>query len=113
MDPNSQKYPDDEISVSELFNSIGKGISNFCNGLINLILKGIIHLRRFILLRFKFLLLGTIIGGAYGLYLFYSSKPTYKTTAIVESNYLKGYYFINEIDRLSNYCRENNYELLS
>ncbi|WP_020530685.1 hypothetical protein [Flexithrix dorotheae] len=113
MDSNSQKYPEDEISISELFQSIGKGISNLFNGLINFFLKAIIHLRRFILLRFKFLLIGTIIGGAYGLYLFYSSKPTYETTAVVESKYLKGYFFINEIDRLSNYCKENNYELLA
>lgn len=101
---NSETYRDDEIDLKKLFQAIGNGISNFGKWLIMLVVR----FRR-TTLRYKFLLITLIILGAILGFVYNKiTKPYYKTSLLLTSNYFNDRLIDNSISKLNALCGEDN-----
>lgn len=102
QEQNTNSYRDDEIDLRKLFQSIGKGFSNLGQWLVNLVVR----FRRSTL-KYKFLLLIMIIaGGIVGVVFTEVSKPYYKTSMLLSSNYFNARLVDNSLEKLNSLCEE-------
>ncbi len=103
----------DEIEVRELFSAIREFFLGIVTGIFNFLINSIIYLKKFIKKNFLYLIIGGAIGGGIGIYLALKSSPVYETNLTISSPYLKGYNFIYEIEKLDDYFKEKNYEVIA
>jgi len=100
--PNPPSFHEDEIDLRKLFQSIGRVFINIGHGIIRIILA----IRR-VTLQYKYLLLaGIIIGGIAGASFNRYTKPYYKTSLLLKSNYLNDKLVANSIEKLNLLCSE-------
>ena len=100
--PQQQSSHDDEIDLRKLFQAIGQFFINIGHGIIRLILA----IRR-ATFRYKYLLIGAVVVGIIsGLGYTNFSKPYYKTSLLINSEYLNTQLVENGIDKLNQLCKE-------
>ena len=109
----SNQQNQDEIDLVAIFRFIYQSFVNFYIRVWNIILLLLISLKRFISNRKFFLIVGIIAGALIGFIVSRSVPPVYETSLTVESQFLKGYDFISEIEKLNDYFKEGNYEIIS
>ncbi|MCB0496653.1 MAG: hypothetical protein KDC79_11010 [Cyclobacteriaceae bacterium] len=101
--PNSE-YREDEIDLRKLFQAIGKGFSNVGKGIIN----AIIRIKR-TTLRYRILLIAMLIVGVIAGALFTEvSKPYYRTSMVISSDYFNSRLVDNSLEKLNSLCKEND-----
>ncbi len=113
MEENKNKPASDEIDIREFLLSIRDGIAKFLNWIFKTFLMLLIFLRNFVVARFKFLMLGGIVGGLLGFGFYSLQSPSYETGITIRSTYLRGLYFNAEVEKLNEYCKNKSYDLLS
>ncbi|QMU28969.1 hypothetical protein [Adhaeribacter radiodurans] len=99
----------DEIDLSKIFISIGRGIVRFFKSIFRfffLYLDTLISKTKIIL---ALVLAGIILGIAY----FYAFKPFYESRMTLNSAYYRGEFLDNSIQNLNRLCSENNYRVLA
>lgn len=103
----------EEIDLLKLLERLSK---NLRNGLLQLLKSSIIGLlfaRKFLFNYFKRIALVLSIGAAIGGGLSFLQKPRFESTALIHSEFLKGNSFVLEINKLDEYCRAGNYEVVA
>ncbi len=105
----------DEIDVFGLLGMLWKKAGSTLNQLGFFLLLGMAKLRGFLLKNFGKLLGAGMAGLLFALALAWTStlKPDFKSSAVVHSEFLRGYNFTTEIEKLNDYCKEGNYTVLS
>lgn len=100
---NTDNYRNDEIDLRKLFHAIGNAFGNLGKSIIKLIIK----FRR-LSLTYRILLISMlIIGGIVGAALNNVSKPFYKTSMLLSSQYFNARLIDNNIDKLNTLCSES------
>lgn len=99
-----RNYSDDEIDLRKLFQSIGKGFSNFGKWLVTLVVR----FRR-ATLKYKFLLIAMIVvGGIGGIVFTEVTQPYYKTSMVLSSEYFNARLVDNSLEKLNTLCKEKD-----
>ncbi|UZR94355.1 hypothetical protein [Chondrinema litorale] len=106
------KYQD-EVDITSLLKFLYRAVASFFKGIFEIIIIFLIICRKFIIRKKVYLLIGVILGGIIGLLLSNAVPPVYQTSLTVESKFLKGYDFIYEINKLNDYFKEKNYQVVS
>lgn len=102
--PTTENYRDDEIDLRKLFQAIGNGFSNLGRWIIGLIVR----FRR-TTLKYKYLLIVfTLLGVVGGVVLNKMSKPYYKTSMLMSSEYFNSRLIDNSLEKLNGLCQEED-----
>jgi hypothetical protein len=103
----------DEIGFEELIQNIIKLFVSLFNTTVINILNLLITVRRFVIRKFYYLITGVILGALAGY--FYSNviPPTYETSLTLKSEFLTGFDFLYEIEKLNDYIENENSELIA
>lgn len=110
---NSSKNIQDEIDITALIKFLVKGINNFFNFLLKLLILFLIKTRKFFIQKFLQIVIAVFIGGLLGYLSTYFLSANYKVNLTLESRFLTGFNFKNEINKLNEYLSESNHEKLS
>ncbi len=114
MSEPNQPQPNDEVDVLQLFKKISQYVSNTISSMLRFLLLLILKIRKFIFTNMTVLLLSGCIGAAGGYaYYYLQTKNRFTTRLLVESKYLKGFYFLEEMEKIAQTIRVENYDLLS
>ncbi|ANQ50246.1 hypothetical protein MY04_2878 [Flammeovirga sp. MY04] len=108
----SSKNTNDEIDLIELFSIIGDKIKSIFTGFFNGFLSLLIYLYKKVYSWKIVIGIAVVIGGVTG-YLMKNTSQYYSSKASVNSPYLKGVDFNNEIIELNSLCNEDGYKKLS
>ena len=104
MSGTNNNFRDDEIDLRKLFQSIGNGFSNLGKWLVTLVVR----FRRSTL-KYKFLLITMVVIGAIAGFVFTEvTKPYYKTSMLISSEYFNSRLIENSIDKLNSLCAEES-----
>lgn len=100
---------EDEIDISKLFISIGRGIGKTLKSIGKLVFLFLDKLFSNAKLIIALVILGTLLGiGYYSLI-----KPYYESRMTLSSAYYRGQFLSNSIQNLNRLCAEGNYNVLS
>lgn len=100
---------EEEIDLSKLFVSIGRGIGRFFKGLFRLFF---LFVDTFFS-NFRTIVALIAVGGLLGLIYFYTARPYYESHMTLGSDYYKGELLDNSIQNLNAVCAEGNAPVLA
>ncbi len=103
----------DEISLEDLVLNTLKIFTNLITGLINRLLVLLVIIRRFIIEKIVFLIIGSVIGGLSGFFFSKLTPPIYETSLTLKSDFLNGFDFLYEIEKLDDYIKDRNFTLIA
>jgi hypothetical protein len=109
MMENQSEKQTGEIDLFELFQRVGKSISNLFNKIVQLM-----KLLLILIIRKSLWIIGfTMIGVGIGIALFSVTKRFYSSEMIARSNSVDNSIVINSINQLNELCRSGNYKILA
>ncbi|GEO04628.1 hypothetical protein AAE02nite_22920 [Adhaeribacter aerolatus] len=100
---------EEEIDLNKLFNSVGKGISNFFKGLFRVFFLFLDTVTA----NLKIIGLLIIIGGILGLAYTFIARPYYESRMTLGSVYYRGQFINNSILSLDLLCKEKNFNAIA
>ncbi|MDQ3291711.1 MAG: hypothetical protein M3Q05_10520 [Bacteroidota bacterium] len=113
MSVNEKNYKtsstEDEIDISKLFFTIGRGIKRVLKGIVKALFIFIDKTFSNIKLIAVFIVLGTLLGIGYYFYI----KPYYESRMTLSSAYYRGQFLDNSVQNLNRLCAEGNYNVLA
>ncbi|MBB3699805.1 hypothetical protein KMW28_01720 [Flammeovirga yaeyamensis] len=108
----SSKNKNDEIDLIELFSIIGDKIKSVFSGVFGAFISLLVYLYKKIYTWKIVVGIVVVIGGITG-YLMKNTSQYYSSKASINSPYLKGVDFTNELNELNALCNEDGWEKLS
>jgi|GEM_PF-4859958 len=103
----------DEVDLISLFNYLINGIKSLAFSLFNVTIKALVIIRAFLISNVYFLIGFLVVGCICGFFYSKLKPPVYETSLTIKSEFLRGFDFLYEIEKLNDYVVEKNYGVVS